>query len=304
MTLRSTWFALPLVALGGCSIVVDADSYRLDRGCDLNLDLAGFDGPHMGLSTFVQVDAPDPDAASGLRLAGLVRVDGIPSGVMQLRIPVGVPTESSVLDFYVDNNNPTPEGIYNVVSSSGSGRGDHSWTIAAPCGETYNAFTHRGTFDDFPITVGLDEPLVFELQGFDIAGDNVEIRVLHYDENLDAVDGTGDGRYTRAFLHATSQTSTDPGTGPVLVLNPLRDMLDRGVAFDVELFIDLNGDQVVNDSTTTNDPNDEGFVYHFAVPGSVGAGQIAIPTTGNIVLSRAVAGSDDHSGTVGLRVAP
>ena len=283
--------ALLASALSGCTAIADPGSYEYDTGCDLELELVGFDGPHLGADLTVQLDTP-PDSSGIRQTKGVMMVVGIPEGNMTFRIPTGVHYRNASIDFFVDN--APPFGSYNPQLVGSNVRGDHSWTIEPACGA--HSFTHVAQFDDFEEFTALSDDLVFDMEGFGLSGQSVEFLVTQYDADLDAVDGDGDGRFTLAFQHTTSATET---AGHFRSAR-LRGSLDRGAGFVVEVFVDRNGNQVVEDSSTPGDPADEGYVFRFA--GSAAEPGTRIPLVGDIPLDAAAAGTEDHSGTVGLTV--
>lgn len=284
---------LPLLAsLAGCTAIADPGSFVHDTGCDLSLTLVDFDGPHLGQNLTVQIDSPISDA--NRQTKGLAMLVGIPAGDFTIALPKAVHYRDSVIDFFVDNTEPF--GVYNPQNAGGSGRGDHSWTLTPAC--SAHSFTHVAQFDDFEEFPALDEDLAFELVGFGLTGQRVELLVTQIDPGLDAVDGDGDGRFVLAFQHTTVAAEGVVGR---FVAEPLRGMLDRGASFRVEVFVDRDADGVVDDSSTPNDPADEGYVFAFSPDPADEPGTIRIPQAGAIELSAAMAGSDDHSGTAGVR---
>lgn len=301
--------SLPLLALlaGGCTAIGDPSSYRYDRGCDLNFRVEGFGSPHLGLTFFAQLDRPDVAAASGGtdRLTdGIAMLDGIPMKPFTLHIPGGVRSEFSNLDFFVDNDG-TPG--YSPIAPGG-GRGDHSWTLHDPCAEPLNTFAHIAIFQDFN-AVGTGRGLTFDLRGFVVGTHAVEVRSIQIDPYLDAIDGPGDGSYTRGFIHVTTPAAeTVIGGGDTrghLVTKPIPHMLDD-VGFTVELWIDRDDDQVVDD--TGSPGTDEGYVFVFSDDPLNNPGTLPIPSTSDpaplVVLDVDNAGTADHSGTVGVFVDP
>ena len=279
-------------ATAGCTAIADPGSYTHDTGCDLDLELVGFDGPHQTQDLTIQLDTP-PGAGVSQETKGLAMVVGIPAGTMHFQIPLGVHYRNALVDFFVDNTPPFE--TYNPQVAGGGGRGDHSWTLVPACDAL--RFEHVAQFDDFEEYTALDEDLLFDMSGFGLDGKNIELIVSQFDADLDAVDGDGDGRFTLAFQHTTNATDA---VGGHFLPKALRGMLDRGADFRVEVWVDRDGDQVVDDLTVANDPADEGYVFEFV--SGVGRPGIRIPLVGLIPLDASTAGTDDHSGTVGLTV--
>jgi len=275
----------------GCTAIADPGSYELDTGCDLELELIDFGMVHPDNNLTIQIDS-EPNSAGNRETKGIAMLVGIPPGVLSFHIPLAIHDRTSSIDFFVDNA-PT-FGTYNPQAVSGTGRGDHSWILDPACGP--HTFRHVAQFEDFEEYTALDENLVFDMQGFDLAGNRLELLVSQYDQELDDVDGPeGDGRFTLAFQHTTNATDV----AGHFVTTPLRGMLERGVPFRVEVFVDRDGDQVVDDVTTPGDPSDEGYVFEYG-----GSGISFPPGPGPLPLNVGEAGTDDHSGTVGLTITP
>lgn len=282
--------ALPLAtatllsAASGCTAIADPNSYRYDVGCDLTLRLYNF-SVHAGAPLIVRVDTPgSADVSASTTRRGVAILDQLPATTFTLDVPMGVVTEDSNLDFFADITAPFDE--FNAQNTGGTGRGDHSWTIHRSCAAPLNEFTHNLNFSDFPITVGPGEDFTFQTANMAAANANVEIRMINYDPYLDAVDGSGDGRYTLVFYRRAADPADDFTT------HVIPGMLDRGVDTTVEVWVDRDGDQLVDD-TSTGDTSDEGYVFHFAA--SAGG-------SGPLVLDRLLVGTDDHSGAACVKV--
>lgn len=284
--------SLPLAAVtlasaaAGCTAIADPSSYHYDLGCDLTLRLTDF-SVHAGSPLIVRVDSPGTaDVNDSNRQRGVAILDRIPATTFSLDIPMGVVTEDSNLDFFADIT--APFDVFNAQNEAMTGRGDHSWTIHRSCAASQNEFAHNLNFSDFPNTIGPGEDLQFQTSNLLAANANVEIRMTQYDPDLDAVDGSGDGRYTLVFYRRAADAADD------FLTRLIPGMLDRGVASTVEVWVDRDGDQVVDD-TSTGDATDEGYV--FVVP-AVASG------SGPIVLDRLLVGTDDHSGAACVHVEP
>lgn len=296
-----------LLAASGCTLVADPASYRYDQGCDLKFRLTGFAAPHLGLVFTAQLDRPDLAASMGGtdRLTdGVMMLDGIPARPFTFSIPGGVRSEFSNLDFFVDNDG-TPG--YSP-RAAGGGRGDHSWTLQAPCRDAESEFAHIAIFQDFN-AVGTGRDLVFDLRGFNIGAHAFEVRSIQFDPYLDAVDGIKDGSYTRGFIHVTTPEAESPVSGldlrGHLITKTLPRMLDD-VGFRVELWIDRNDDQIVDD--TSNPSTDEGYVFVFSDDLVANPGALPLPAPNDpapiVILDIDESGTADHSGTVGVLIDP
>ncbi len=272
-------------ASAGCSVVADAGSYRYDVGCDLRMRLLGFE-VHQTHALFVRVDEPAATAGGIANRRGLAVLDVVPLGVVTLDVPNGVPTVNANLDFFADNTEPFDQ--FNPINQAGTGRGDHSWTIYGACDEPMNQFTHVALFDDFAESAGPGDSFQFATNGLLADGKNVEIRMTQYDPSLDLVDGAGDGRFTLVMYRRNAATGDD------FTSRIIPGMLDRGVDFEVEVWVDRDDDQVVDDGGAP--AVDEGYVFRFSAQVPTPLGTLPIPATGDVVLDVANAGTDDHSG--------
>lgn len=275
-----------VVGTAGCTAIADPSAYRYDVGCDLTLRLYGFT-VHTGSRLEVRVDTPSVDDITlPTTRRGIAILDKVPANTFTLTVPRGAFASDANIDFYADIT--APFGAFNpTLSPSNPARGDHSWTIHGACNATPNEFTHNLNFADFTDSTGPGSDFQFQTLGLLAANKNVEIRMIQYDPYLDAVDGTGDGRYTLVFYRREADVTDDFTTDVIPA------MLDRGVDSTVEVWVDRNGDQIVQD---TNDPlTDEGYV--FEIPASPSG-------SGPLVLDVASVGTTDHSGAACVVVDP
>lgn len=251
--------------VAGCTAIADPGQYVQDPGCDLRMDFLGMSA-HTSQRTHLYVDSPTDATFEGVGLTCHVVLDPTPAPDFSIRLPEGVISHRSKVDFYSDvNDNGTYDGALDPATNPG---GDHTWVRSGLCEAEPLAFSHVFVFDDFTIPSGRPNAATVHFVGFPASTGPVEVRVFQRDADL--------GDVSIGLYHKTSTGST--GTFDVVIDG----IVDASTDLDlrVEVWVDRNANGAVDPGgpdvafTKTVQSNvlggTAGLVLDFAALGTVG----------------------------------
>lgn len=289
--LRTASLSLACLALSSCTVIADLDSYKVDRGCDLRMDLtdfaAHFTGPHrMEFFVVPTAEALADAGADVATLSSILVLDPTPAIDFTVRMPNAVPNRAHEIQFYADqNNNGLVETLVNDV------RIDHTWVVNDVCRRDPIPFEHTLIFQGFTRPAGIGQNLVVNVSNLPEAGGAFELRAIvavpiDPARPTETVERTF-GVYHRPTRDAGLAGDMDPFTATI------PGIVDGGVTYILEIWADGDDDGAFDrDTDGTFDGTDDRH-YRIEVGGN------ALLTPFELDFSNGtLAGQTDHSGVV------